>query len=155
MKSRGSSEVCGRVIEGRILELYLELTDSLTKALEEACVLSAIFALRYLSRDLAANVEQIDVRFSCDFTRSYTDGPSSISIGNLETNVTPSEPSGEILTISSVVSHTGFTQRLICHRTGSRPQEARGYSEAHKSQDEHTRQRDPGYGVPSDFERPV
>jgi hypothetical protein len=52
--------VCGRIIEGRVLELYQELADPPTKALEESCVLSAIFALRYLSRDLAANVEQID-----------------------------------------------------------------------------------------------
>jgi hypothetical protein len=59
-KSRGPSVVCGRIIEGRILELYQELTDSPTNALEEACVLSAIFALRYLSRDLAANIEPID-----------------------------------------------------------------------------------------------
>lgn len=59
-KSRGTSVVCGRVIEGRVLELYQELTDSPTSALEEVCILSAIFALRYLSRDLAANVEQID-----------------------------------------------------------------------------------------------
>jgi hypothetical protein len=62
-KSRGPSVVCGRIIEGRILELYQELTDSPTNALEEACVLSAIFALRYLSRDLAANIEPIDVSF--------------------------------------------------------------------------------------------
>lgn len=59
-KHRGSSVVCGRVIEGRVLELYPELTDSPTASLQEACILSAIFALRYLSRDLAANVEQID-----------------------------------------------------------------------------------------------
>lgn len=69
--------VCGRVIEGRVLELYQELTDSLTDTLEDACTLSAIFALRYLSRDLAANVEQIDVRFRCDLSGSRTDGPSS------------------------------------------------------------------------------
>ena len=62
-KSRGTSAVCGRIIEGRVLELYRELTDSPTKTLEEACVLSGIFALRYLSRDLAANVESVDVRF--------------------------------------------------------------------------------------------
>jgi len=62
-KSRGASVVCGRIIEGRVLELYRELTDSPSKALEEACVLSGIFALRYLSRDLAANVEPVDVRF--------------------------------------------------------------------------------------------
>lgn len=67
--------VCGRVIEGRVLELYQELTDSNT--LEEACILSAIFALRYLSRDLAANVEQIDVNFCCDLPRSHADGPNS------------------------------------------------------------------------------
>jgi hypothetical protein len=58
--------VCGRVIEGRVLELYRELADSPTAALEELCILSAIFALRYLSRDLAANVEQIDVSLHCD-----------------------------------------------------------------------------------------
>ena len=75
LKTRGSSVVCGRVIEGRVLELYQELTDSLTNALEEACVLSAIFALRYLSRDLAANLEQIDVSVRCDLSRSCTDGP--------------------------------------------------------------------------------
>ena len=61
-KSRGASVVCGRIIEGRVLELYQELTDSPSKPLEEACVLSGIFALRYLSRDLAANVEPVDVR---------------------------------------------------------------------------------------------
>lgn len=66
--------VCGRIVEGRVLELYQELADSPTKALEEACVLSAIFALRYLSRDLAANVESIDASFLLDFTRSLTDG---------------------------------------------------------------------------------
>lgn len=69
-KSRGPSVVCGRIIEGRVLELYQELGDSPTKALEEACVLSAIFALRYLSRDLAANVEQVDASFLSDFARS-------------------------------------------------------------------------------------
>lgn len=53
--------VCGRIIEGRVLELYQELSDSLTKSLEELCVLSGVFALRYLSRDLAANVEHVDV----------------------------------------------------------------------------------------------
>jgi hypothetical protein len=76
-KSRGSSVVCGRVIEGRVLELYRELSDSPTNTLEETCILSAIFALRYLSRDLAANVEQIDVSFPYDFSRSCTDGRSS------------------------------------------------------------------------------
>jgi len=69
-KSHGPSVVCGRIIEGRILELYQELTDSSTSALEEACVLSGIFALRYLSRDLAGNVEPIDVRFRRYFARS-------------------------------------------------------------------------------------
>ena len=58
--------VCGRVVEGRVLELYPELTDSPTASLQEACILSAVFALRYLSRDLAANVEQIDVRLHFD-----------------------------------------------------------------------------------------
>lgn len=75
-KSRGSSVVCGRVIEGRVLELYRELSDSPTNALEEACVLSAIFALRYLSRDMAASVGPMDVRFRGDFARSLTDGPN-------------------------------------------------------------------------------
>lgn len=73
LKSRGSSVVCGRVIEGRVLELYQVLTD----ALEETCILSAIFALRYLSRDLAANVEPIDVSFCYGWSRSCADGPSS------------------------------------------------------------------------------
>jgi len=59
-KSRDPPVVCGRIIEGRILELYSELSDSPTKTLEEACVLSAIFALRYLSRDIAANADPAD-----------------------------------------------------------------------------------------------
>jgi hypothetical protein len=74
--------VCGRVIEGRVLELYQELTDSPTSALEEACVLSAIFALRYLSRDIAANVEQIDVSFHCDVLEAALT-VLILSIGNL------------------------------------------------------------------------
>lgn len=64
------------MIEGRVLELYRELSDSPTNALEEACVLSAIFALRYLSRDMAASVGPMDVRFRGDFARSWTDGPN-------------------------------------------------------------------------------
>jgi len=74
-KSRGTSVVCGRIIEGRVLELYRELTDSPSKSLEEACVLSGIFALRYLSRDLAANVEPVDVRFHLYFARSLANNP--------------------------------------------------------------------------------
>jgi len=76
-KSRGPSVVCGRIIEGRVLELYRELTDSPSKTLEEACVLSGIFALRYLSRDLAANVEPVDVRFRPYPARISTNDPSS------------------------------------------------------------------------------
>ena len=76
-KSRGPSVVCGRIIEGRVLELYRELTDSPSKALEEACVLSGIFALRYLTRDIAANVEPVDVRFRPYSARGLTDDPSS------------------------------------------------------------------------------
>lgn len=76
LKSRGSPVVCGRVIGGRVLELYQELSDSPATTLE-ACILSAIFALRYLSRDLAANVEPIDVGSSRAFSSNSTDGPSS------------------------------------------------------------------------------
>ena len=73
-KSHGSSIICGRIIEGRVLELYQELTDSPTKTLEEACVLSGIFALRYLSRDIAANVEPIDVSPRSRSLRKSTQG---------------------------------------------------------------------------------
>lgn len=79
LKSRGSSVICGRVIRGRVLELYQELTDPLV----EACILSAIFALRYLSRDLAANVEQIDVS-SVVIPREAALTVRVLSIGNLE-----------------------------------------------------------------------
>lgn len=68
-KSCDPSVVRGRIIDGRVLELYPELTDSPTNTLEEACVLSAIFALRYLSREIAANVESVDVRFRRYSTR--------------------------------------------------------------------------------------
>lgn len=68
--------VLGRIIEGRVLELYQELTDSPSNGLEEACILSAIFALRHLTRDLAANVESVDVRFRGYSARSLADGPS-------------------------------------------------------------------------------
>ena len=74
-KSCDPSVVRGRIIDGRVLELYPELTDSPTNTLEEACVLSAIFALRYLSREIAANVESVDVRFRRYSTRSLADGP--------------------------------------------------------------------------------
>jgi hypothetical protein len=76
-KSRGQSVICGRIIEGRVLELYQELTDSPTNALEEACVLSAIFALRYLSREIAANIEPVDVSHCRQSAGSLTDGPDS------------------------------------------------------------------------------
>ena len=66
--------VLGRIIEGRVLELYQELSDSPSNALEEACILSAIFALRHLSRDLAANVESVDVRPHHHSARSLIDG---------------------------------------------------------------------------------
>lgn len=69
--------VCGRVIEGKVLELYRELTDSPTDTLLEACVLSAIFALRYLSRDIAANLEQADVGFYSGFSSGRSDVPNS------------------------------------------------------------------------------
>ena len=72
-KSRGPSVVCGRIIEGRVLELYQELSDSLSKSLEDVCVLSGIFALRYLSRDQAANVEHIDVSRLGDLGRTRAD----------------------------------------------------------------------------------
>jgi len=77
-KSRGSSVVCGRVIKGRVLELYRELADSPTAALEEACVLSAIFALRYLSRDIAANVEPVDYfKYGDENKRQFHPRPTS------------------------------------------------------------------------------
>ena len=77
-KARGPSVVCGRIIEGRVLELYQELSDSLTKSLEEVCVLSGIFALRYLSRDQAANVEHVDVSLLSDLGRTRADGVDAV-----------------------------------------------------------------------------
>ena len=78
--------VFGRIIEGRVLELYEELADSPAKALEEKCVLSAIFALRYLSRDIAANVEPIDASSLRDFAREVGLMVRIFSIGGMAMN---------------------------------------------------------------------
>ena len=130
-KSRGRSVVCGRIIEGKVLELYQELTDSPTNSLEEVCVLSAIFALRYLSRDLAANVESVDVRFRRSSVESLIDGlildSTGVTVmksgGRIHPRSLPRvRPSTRIhrtrrilpsslwyLIVNSVVSYIGFT----------------------------------------------
>lgn len=87
-----------------MLELYRELADSPTAALEEACVLSAIFALRYLSRDLAASVGPTDVSLHCNcFSRSFAE-LRILSIGNLVMKTSGSSILGQLPPMSDSLS---------------------------------------------------